>query len=142
MLHLRFDGISSSEVDRKHVKNQMLRTKRYAAQKSLVWRTITNDTRNSEPHFHHSHLNLHHINMSFILNNYTDLYVINGLVEASAGVFALLLPGVFFWGSERNPHALLLARWWASSVIAIGLISLLVSTRTCLFLQFTAFQSH
>lgn len=75
--------------------------------------------------------------MSFILTSYHDPYVINGLLEGSAGVFALLAPQLFFWGVKNNPHANLIARWWASAVVAIGVTSLLVSTRTWFILTNT-----
>jgi hypothetical protein len=71
--------------------------------------------------------------MASIVSNYMDLYVQNGLVELSAGVVALLLPQLMFPGSKSVPHAHLLARWWASAVVAIGIISLLFSTRTSTF---------
>lgn len=84
--------------------------------------------------FDYSFLDWYHIDMSFILEKYTDPFVINGLLEGSAGVFALLLPQFFFYGTERNPHATYIARWWAAAVMAIGLTSLLVATRTCYIL--------
>lgn len=86
----------------------------------------------------HSALNLARIKMAFIIRNYMDLYVQNGVVELGAGLAAFLLPNLFFPHTKTNPHATMIARWWSAAVIGLGLTSLLVSTRT---LHFTAFAS-
>ena len=66
--------------------------------------------------------------MASIVQNYTDLFVQNGLLELGAGIVTILIPSLFFSNSRSIPHATYIARWWAAAVIAIGSMSLLMST--------------
>jgi hypothetical protein len=52
----------------------------------------------------------------------------NGLLELGAGIVTILIPSLFFSNSRSIPHATYIARWWAAAVIAIGSMSLLMST--------------
>lgn len=70
--------------------------------------------------------------LSHILANWSDPFVLNGLIEAGAGLVSLLIPTLMFSTAKGNPVATYLARWWAAAVIGIGFACLLISTGTCL----------